>query len=103
MQRERGLFGGYIVRNFRQESTKYPRKLKRDLFYNGMKFKLRKYEGARIGQILIIFIVLSVFEPFVGDIFSWDYQVKIIVLVVFLTSYFLFVIFVIYNLMRLRL
>jgi hypothetical protein len=95
---ERGLFGGYIVRQYRQVATKFPRKLKRDLFYYGMKFKLRNYEVKRMSIMVSVFIVVSVFEPFLADIFSWHSQIRIIVLVVFLTSYFLFDIFVIFRL-----
>lgn len=57
---ERTVLASYIRRRYYKLGTKYPLKMKRDIFYNGMKWVLRRYSSYIIGIPFLVMVTLSI-------------------------------------------
>ncbi len=94
---ERVIFGNYIRRKYKSEAAKYGKEMKKDIFYNGLKYKLRACEFPAITRLMFFFWIYMFFSPFIGDMLSIHSAIFRYVVVgtgLFLNA--LFVIFVIF-------
>ncbi len=73
---ERSIFGSYIRRRYYDQAVKYKDKMKKDLYYNGMKYILRNYEDRFIALPLLLLMIIVALMMFImlstGRYFKWE-------------------------------